>query len=280
MEKCIFIVLVSLFTCDLYSYDTFLCIDGPLRIRKEPNIQSERIGIMNTYEVALIIEKTNNLVQIDNISDYWYKIRKGTVDGYVFGGYGIEVKEQYEVRTIDDMVKVFPKEFNVFEFRRNCYERNGKYIVLLHYGAEFLNHPFEIRIFFNPLKGINENDLVKRFNLHLLWDSSIPWGNFPDGEGQERYNDAASKYGNGFKYWFLDVGSGISKDAANFLLNEKINDIFDGVLINMIDPYIYENDKYVGINNESVFQEKTHGKKNVLIHIIVYELAQRMKFIN
>jgi hypothetical protein len=234
---------------------------------------------MNIYETALIIERINELVKIDNIPDYWYKIKHGTVEGYIFGGYGIVIKEQYEVRTIDDMVKIFPEKFNVYELRRECYEQKGKYIVLLHYGAKFLNHRFDIKIFFNPLKGLNENDLVERFNLHLQWDSFTSWGHFPDDEKPKYYNDAASKYGNGFKYLFLDDVNGITKDVANFLFNERIDNVFDGVFINMMDPYIYESDEFVTIDNLTVFQKKDSRKRNVLVHIIVYELAQRIKFI-
>lgn len=81
------IVFLLFFCGHLYSTDIAICNKGPLRIRNEPNTNSQVIGDLAIYEKVLIttIGKQD---KIDNKTSNWYKIvtNKG-IEGWVFGGY-------------------------------------------------------------------------------------------------------------------------------------------------------------------------------------------------
>jgi uncharacterized protein (DUF4213/DUF364 family) len=73
-------------------------------------LTSLQIGLLNLFDKADIFERTEGIT-IDNISDYWYKVRTNEdIVGYVFGGYGIVLKKIYEIKTIDDFVKLIPEK--------------------------------------------------------------------------------------------------------------------------------------------------------------------------
>lgn len=58
-----------------------------LRMRSQPNLNSEKITIFPYKERALVLEKSNELVEIDGQHNYWYKIKYLFNTGWVFGAY-------------------------------------------------------------------------------------------------------------------------------------------------------------------------------------------------
>jgi hypothetical protein len=59
-----------------------------LNLRDNPNTRSSITGLLNTGEMATILEATPIKYTIDNKQDYWYKVKseKGNI-GWVYGGY-------------------------------------------------------------------------------------------------------------------------------------------------------------------------------------------------
>jgi hypothetical protein len=92
MKRKLICLMVLLQVFSVVLADVFVCKDGPLRIRNGPNVTSAQIGSMETNDTAEIIEKTSNKVTINDLTDYWYKIKKGSIEGYVFGAYGSVIK--------------------------------------------------------------------------------------------------------------------------------------------------------------------------------------------
>lgn len=59
-----------------------------LRIRKDSNAESEKIGSLKNKEKVELISKTTEPVEIDGISSVWYEIKtEDGIQGFAFGGY-------------------------------------------------------------------------------------------------------------------------------------------------------------------------------------------------
>ncbi|GHT70908.1 hypothetical protein FACS1894110_23140 [Spirochaetia bacterium] len=58
-----------------------------LRVRAEPNINSEKIYLLNNGQEVSILDKDINNVQIDGINGSWYLIQTEEITGWVFSGY-------------------------------------------------------------------------------------------------------------------------------------------------------------------------------------------------
>ena len=66
----------------------FVNAPAGLRIRSEPSISGNIKGILLYGERIIIREKSNNIVTIDGITDYWYRIRiRADEQNWIFGGY-------------------------------------------------------------------------------------------------------------------------------------------------------------------------------------------------
>jgi hypothetical protein len=272
--------MLSFVINNIYSYDTFLCVDGPLRIRKEPDLQSERIGVLNTYDTAQIILKNNNKTIIDNIEDYWYKIKIKDLEGYVFGGYGIELKEQYDVQEIDDIIKIFPDKFKIIKSSRNCYQDKYNIAIFFYYYIEFMNHEFLVKIFFEPADKEQINEICSKFNFEYTYGvTDTGYSNFDFNYNMKECDAATSNHNSYYKYWFGLPGHPIGGSIALFLFAKNIEPFFRGISINVIWPYMNKNVPK-DMNNEFVFKAKNNRQREVLLFIIFDELAKRMKIGN
>lgn len=58
-----------------------------LRVRKEPDVESERISLLNNKEKVLVIDKDKNEYTIDGIRGNWFLIKTDEITGWVFSGY-------------------------------------------------------------------------------------------------------------------------------------------------------------------------------------------------
>jgi hypothetical protein len=67
----------------------YYMLDYPVRIRKEPNLESETIGMLGKNSRIKIISSANLdiALEIDNISALWYQIEYENITGYIWGGY-------------------------------------------------------------------------------------------------------------------------------------------------------------------------------------------------
>lgn len=63
-------------------------IENRVRLRTEPNLQSETICFLNKNDEVTILKKSSTLEKIDNKSNYWYKIKlKNDTVGWAYGEY-------------------------------------------------------------------------------------------------------------------------------------------------------------------------------------------------
>jgi hypothetical protein len=80
----------------------FVCVDGPLRIRAGAGLAYEITGKLETGERVAITAKSDYQDNIDGQKNYWYRIRRNDIQGYVFGGYGIVIADKIVIKSIDD----------------------------------------------------------------------------------------------------------------------------------------------------------------------------------
>jgi len=92
-----------------------------LRVRKEPNINSERIFLLNHLEKVTILEK-GNYVTIDDINGNWVLIKTANITGWVFDGY-LGQKKDFQERQ-----NKFVREGFGFKFDFDTYESRKKFI--------------------------------------------------------------------------------------------------------------------------------------------------------
>ena len=58
-----------------------------LRVRDMANIQSNILGKLKIGDIVTILSSSDEIFNVNGISDYWYKIKTEKLEGYVFGYY-------------------------------------------------------------------------------------------------------------------------------------------------------------------------------------------------
>lgn len=62
--------------------------DTRVRLRSEPNLQSETLDHLDTGDRLIILDKSAEQQQIDTMTDYWYKVQaEGYPEGWVYGAF-------------------------------------------------------------------------------------------------------------------------------------------------------------------------------------------------
>lgn len=65
---------------------------GNVRIRSQPNLQGTQLGYVQTNDTVEILERSNEKMVVQDMNNYWYKIRKPDgMEGWVYGEF-VEVK--------------------------------------------------------------------------------------------------------------------------------------------------------------------------------------------
>jgi len=280
------IVLFLMVSLKLYSQETFLCIADSLRIRNEPTINSKQMGSLNLFDMANVIEKTENKTTIDGIEDYWYKIHFNSIDGYVFGGYGVIIKEKYEINSIDDFANLLPSNFKITRTSRlilNYNYHGGVPMIKLDYSITFMNHNFILDIFYRPNSQIDINDVSSRYNLEIRNANN----GFGIGSSYTMLKNTNSSYvselttihGNQGRYFFLSWGSEYTYDIANFLFETNFDGIFNGIIISPLNLWLDNKDfETIGkINNRYIDEARTNRTKESILYQIFYEIILRLK---
>lgn len=76
-----------------------------LNVRKEPNLNSEKVGLLKNNQIVRATKKTSELIEIDGIKSNWFYIEYHNLSGWVFGGYLKEfVKPTYELSEINSVI--------------------------------------------------------------------------------------------------------------------------------------------------------------------------------
>ena len=66
-----------------------------LRLRTEPSVSSQAIITLWRGYILEIISRTSRMESVEGFTDYWYQIRYGGLNGWVFGAY-IKLVPTYE----------------------------------------------------------------------------------------------------------------------------------------------------------------------------------------
>ncbi len=145
-----------------------LVIDNNLRIRNNPDINSEIIGILNFGDFIEIYQTSENIDSIDGMENYWYKIDPANSDhsGWVYGGY------VYAANTIEELIAY--KETNTLQ---NEEEKTAalidfeKYILLTNCT---ITKNFLVPSMDNRIIGINDDEapweLIKKNEIRYIFD--------------------------------------------------------------------------------------------------------------
>ena len=63
-----------------------------VRIREQPTLQGKQLGYVQTNDTVEILERSTEMMRIDTMNNYWYKIRKADgMEGWVYGEF-VELK--------------------------------------------------------------------------------------------------------------------------------------------------------------------------------------------
>jgi hypothetical protein len=260
----------------------FFCTDGPLRIRNNPNLTSAQIGSLNTFEMVPILEKDNSIITIDDLTDYWYKIKKDNIEGYVFGGYGIIIQNEYNIHSIDDIVKLLPDKIKVNVERRWLFTYGQFPMVCLSYELVYLDNIFHLSIYYRPSIAIDINEIARIMNLEIgNYNSTFGMGSsYTLLNNSELSEEITTINGDKGKYLFLDWGSDYTYDIAAFLFERKFNDDFNGLIISFTNLWTNQKDKRViEIDNKYIRDAKSDSIKESILYQLFYEIVKRYRLV-
>jgi len=84
---------------------TYYSTTDNLNIRKSPSINSEVITSISKYDVFKIVDKSTTKESLEGHQDnYWYKIERHPIIGWVFGEY-VDIKESCGILSYDEYLK-------------------------------------------------------------------------------------------------------------------------------------------------------------------------------
>ena len=82
-------------------YSVGVINDDKLRVRTEP-VTGEVLGHVNKNDRVIIIGKSATKDTIDTFTDYWYKVKFGSTEGWIYGGYvDVEERDVDFIKTIE-----------------------------------------------------------------------------------------------------------------------------------------------------------------------------------
>lgn len=84
---------------------TYYSTTDNLNIRKSPSVNSEVVTSINKYDVFKIVEKSDSKKSVKGLKEnYWYKIERYPVSGWVFGEY-VEIKESCGIMSYNEYLE-------------------------------------------------------------------------------------------------------------------------------------------------------------------------------
>ena len=117
-----------------------------LRIRKDPDAESEKIGSLKNKEKVELISKGKIPVEIDGITSTWYEIKtEEGIQGFAFGGYLEETLKNVEI--------IQAVEGNYWD------EKNRDNVTIINKGNGKLSVTTNIPIFSEPQKIIEVQEI-------------------------------------------------------------------------------------------------------------------------
>ncbi|TGK84929.1 SH3 domain-containing protein [Leptospira bourretii] len=166
-----------------------------LNARKTPKLDGEKVGKLKLGDEVKVLERSENDMDIDGLTAYWYKVQSKDITGWVFGGY----LSQTKVESRDAMIAAVQGNFVFCKMpdRMECTDT-----------IEFDGESFVYRKF-NSYSGINEK-LEGVFDVyadHLVFDTKSRlirpsvFIQFPQTEEERTaYNNAYFEYTDSDEY--------------------------------------------------------------------------------
>jgi len=282
MKRIVLLFLLFLFLSYIvFPQDIFLCIEDQIIIRSEVNEISQQVGVLKLYDKAIIIEKNEDMIIINDKEDFWYKINFNNINGYVFGGYGVIIKEKYNFKTIDDFINNLPCQFEIKKTYRRLYtyQYNKDLMVRLSYNITFMEHPFILYLYYRPIPEINSIDLSLKYNLDII-NANNGFGtgsSYDELKNANRSLEIITNHGNRGRYFIGNWGSDYTYDIAAFLFETKFDNNFNGIIINALNLWLTNNrGTNPNANNNLIKNTKNKRVKEAILFQIIYEIILRL----
>ncbi len=267
--------------------EIFFCCDGPLRIRARAGLEGEIIGRLKTFEYALVEDVDSDILNIDGIPGSWVKVRRGDEVGWVYGGYGIILKDRYPVREPGDLEKIFPSSWNVEKLPSYLMSRNGKSQIVIQYfldtGKNF-SIKYDVYISIREKK-IDLDSLASLYGLELVKNAtsrevSMGMGNeyrvfMERGEGV----DVLSNFNNENILYFQDSwDSSATTDIAAYLIQKNFEGPYDAVMFCYYNLWPDARDPFIqDIDNDFIASARERGDLKSLYYQIILEIMKRVE---
>jgi len=275
MRKIIMFIYLLFLTYLIFPQSTFFSINDQIIIRNEPNNNSRQIGTLYLFDMAVILENTGN---------NWYKINYNNIEGYVFGGDGIILKEEYIINTIDDIGNILSTIFQIEELNRYLFtwrKYNKYFMVRLDYKITFMGHESYLGIYYRPEENINENEVSKKYNLQII-NANNKFGRGDSyrilKNNNQRSTEIITKGGNVGRYFFSEWASETSYDIANFLFETKFDNIFNGIIIMPLNIWLDMNSPIIRkFDTNFIHEARVNRIKESILYHLYYEIVKRFK---
>jgi hypothetical protein len=90
-----------------------------LRVRSKPDINSEKIFLLNDKQAITVLNKDTKNVTIDGVDGSWYLIQAEEAKGWVFSGYTVSnindvVEEKTQNLILDEYISEYANSYNVY----------------------------------------------------------------------------------------------------------------------------------------------------------------------
>lgn len=126
-------LIMSIFAQNIITNDYYVCDLFGTYLRSEPNIKSEKLGIIPFKQKVNVLKQDNILDMVNSIKNYWYFIEYREKKGWVFGGY----LTNYNIDELYNLLKKKKKYYDNLPYE-NCEQKFSeitqiydKYIVVM-----------------------------------------------------------------------------------------------------------------------------------------------------
>lgn len=112
MKKIIFCSVLFVLAFGIWAQEnTVMYANAPagLRVRSQPSVSGERIGVLEYLAAVRIIREDGNIITIDGIEGKWTFIETDNIQGWVFGGYLAEA-----FSSMEDVISYFSSYHNLY----------------------------------------------------------------------------------------------------------------------------------------------------------------------
>jgi hypothetical protein len=167
MKQLVFITVFTIIIGNLLygqnnSNEMYVITGDGLNIRQAPSTSSQRIKTLPFGTKVNVLSISENQVNIDNISSYWFQIQAGNDIGWVFGGYLAYISSQHTM-----LIGDWQTETNFFRFYADGKYRGGrKHSSLLTSGNWFLSN--DNKLYLSGLAGDDSGETIRYTDIYNI----------------------------------------------------------------------------------------------------------------